>query len=167
MRTRWWLAAAAAAGLTWWSPVVVAQSGPTCTSGCPCGNTCISCSDTCRIGGGTATNGTRSGSGSDPTLIVLLVVGSSVVALGSLLSVFFLPVLCPAKPPASPYKGKEPCRTDEMCPSGYFCATEDAFSVGVCEPTARDEVPPKPESEDEPEWFGFVQAPNDGMTMVR
>ena len=28
--------------------------GPTCTKGCPCGNSCISCSKTCHVGTGTA-----------------------------------------------------------------------------------------------------------------
>jgi hypothetical protein len=31
--------------------------GPVCTTGCPCGNTCISCSYTCHVGAGSARSG--------------------------------------------------------------------------------------------------------------
>lgn len=167
MRRRWLLAAAAAAGLVWWSPVVVAQSGPNCTRGCPCGNACIDCSDTCRIGAGTATNGTSGGSNSDPALVVLLV-GGVILGLAALASPFLLPVLCSPKkpPPPSPYKGKEPCRTDAMCPPGHSCVTEDVLAVGVCEPTSREEVPSQTETEEESETFGFPPASSE-MTMAR
>jgi hypothetical protein len=90
------------------------------------------------------------------------------IGLAALLSPFLLPVLCfPKKPAPSPYEGKAPCRTDEMCPPGHSCVTEDAFSVGVCEPM-REEVPPKTNHDDDDgaEWFGMMPAPS-GMTMVR
>lgn len=42
-----------------------------CDRGCPCGNTCIDCDDTCRVG-----NGSANGSGGrDPDQTALVVVG--------------------------------------------------------------------------------------------
>lgn len=44
-----------------------------CRVGCPCGNTCISCADVCRVGGGTAT---RDGGGTVDPLTPVIVIGS-------------------------------------------------------------------------------------------
>ena len=59
-----------------------------CTVGCPCGNTCISCQDTCRVGGG---NAQRGGGGSgDTTAITLLILGAAgCIGLGGLVAWYF------------------------------------------------------------------------------
>lgn len=42
------------AGAPWCARVGI-DAQPRCKKGCPCGNSCISCSKTCRVGVGTAT----------------------------------------------------------------------------------------------------------------
>lgn len=41
----------------WKSPPAIGPGGPVCSTGCPCGNACISCGDVCHIGSGGAHSG--------------------------------------------------------------------------------------------------------------
>lgn len=72
--------------LRWCVAVLVAVSmfcsaawAQVCRVGCPCGNACIDCSDTCRVGGGEARSG-RTGSSNDALVVVGIVVGVAVLA---------------------------------------------------------------------------------------
>lgn len=99
MRFRLVLAVVSAIGLAWWSPVVSAQSGPNCTRGCPCGNACIDCSDTCRVGGGTARGGETEGNTPERVainvaVVIALTVGLVAIPLG--IAIF---VNLPKEPP--------------------------------------------------------------------
>lgn len=65
----------------------IAQSGPVCDIGCPCGNTCISCADTCRVGGGSASSA-GGGAGYDPLFIALVLGGAFALLVGTSLAFY-------------------------------------------------------------------------------
>ena len=63
------------------------QSRPTCTVGCPCGNACISCSETCWIGGGSAQSQTSNEN--SPETIALLLATACGGLLIALVAIYF------------------------------------------------------------------------------
>lgn len=64
------------------------QSRPTCTVGCPCGNACISCTETCWIGGGSAQSQTNNEN--SPETIALLLATACGGLLISLVAIYFV-----------------------------------------------------------------------------
>lgn len=184
MRSRWLLsgsvAVAVSVGLVCWSPVVVAQSGPVCRQGCPCGNACIDCSDTCRVGGGTASGESQDADPNrDVQLIGLYLFGGAIMAIAGafLTASWWMPCVGSAWAPSQnerkpEVKGKEPCRTDDQCPAYFVCAYPSADSgVGVCEPRRAVPDESKDEKEDDKEsgadWFGQTQTTTSEATAVR
>lgn len=139
MRSRWLLgslAVAVSAGLLAWSPVVVAQTGPVCRQGCPCGNTCIDCSDTCRIGDGSASGGSdgRESPGQDvgQAVVVLLALGVAMVVVPLAVG-WLMTSLRPSEPTRPRSKGKRTQSTDrnnDDKPNGddWFRQTQRAIS---------------------------------------
>lgn len=54
-----------------------------CRVGCPCGNTCISCADTCRVGGGDARSDNPSSTqNNQTTILVVMGVLGAITCLG-------------------------------------------------------------------------------------
>jgi hypothetical protein len=74
-------------------------SAQTCRVGCPCGNTCISCGDTCRVGPGSA----RGREGETDTALVVVLVALGVAAAVALVAVILLtaPDMPSAEAPSS------------------------------------------------------------------
>jgi hypothetical protein len=59
-----------------------------CDNGCPCGNTCISCQDTCRVGNGSARG--SGGGEQDPTFLLVVTLGGAAVALAAVFGLVWL-----------------------------------------------------------------------------
>jgi len=165
------LSVALSAGLLCWSPVVVAQSGPVCRQGCPCGNACIDCSDTCRIGTGTARDGDGFQGYTPQQLATAAVIIVALIAavVAAPIVVGILTTAPPEDPmaPRAPHKGKEPCRTDEQCPPGFSCVDHlPENGVGLCAP-AQSREPDEPERKGSDDWFGQTQRAVSAATATR